>query len=166
MSAMSLLTRTLTPIGVGRKDYSLNAEFATEAIMRSHLERFAYSAELTYWTPPYPLAYGGILQFSDAANNIILYAPNDLKNIIYDMVTVGEYHSLIVASLQKFSWPDFNFVGTVGEVYGYGRAELRLTKGHVCEPGRVYVVAMTQWSEKPTFTVSCSVYGMTDRVIE
>lgn len=162
---MSLLTRTLTPVGVGRKDYSLNAEFATEALIRSHLERVTWSSEWTYWTPPYPLLYGGILQFMDAEDNILPYVPSDLKHIIYDIVTVGEYHSLIAAMLQKFSWPDLNFMETVGGVYGYGRAELHLTKGHVCESGRVYIVAMTQWSEKPTFTVSCNIYGITDRVI-
>jgi hypothetical protein len=152
-------------VGVGRKDYSQNAEFATEALARSHLERAVWSAELTYDTPPYPWIYGAILQFTDAADNVLLYVPNDIKHIFYDMITVGEYHSLIVAALQIYSWPDFNYVETVGGVYGYGRAELRLTKGHVCEPGRAYVVAVSQWSEKPISMASVSVYGMTDRVI-
>lgn len=160
------ITRPLAAVGIGRKDYSMNAEFSTESLIRSHLERSIWLDELTYWTPPFPWAYFSVLQFSDAEGNLLYYAPEDIKYIIYNIVLVGEYHALTVAALQKFSWPEIEYVDTVAEVYGYGRAEIHLTKGHVCEPGRLYAVALTQWSEKDLFTAYSNVHGMSDLVVE
>ena len=93
---------------------------------------------------------------------MLYYVPDDVRYIIYDVVSTGDYQSLIDASLLIYSWPDLDYVETVGEIFGYGRAELHLNKGHVCEPGRVYVIVLVQWSEKALFTVYNKVHGMSD----
>lgn len=162
---MTISTRVVAPLGLGRKDYSLNAEFSTESLIRSHLERSIWTDELTRFTLPYPLAYFTILTFSDAEGNILLYVPDDIKYIIYDLAVVGDYNSLVAAGIQRRSWPGLVLVDTVGLVFGYGRAEIQLKKGHVCEPGLVYTVVLNQWSEKPTFTVYSKVHGMSDSVV-
>ena len=163
---MSRTAFTIPPEGVGRKDYSQSIELAVESAIRSHQERSIWIAELLDEpTETYPTIILTTLPFSDLAGNILDYVPLDVKYLIYDVVTTGDYHTLTATSLQKFTYPDEVYIETIAENYGYGRAELHFKDGHICEPGVIYAIAITQWSEKATFNAYAKAHGMSDRVI-
>ena len=85
---MSRTAFTVTPEGVGRKDYSQSIELAVESAIRSHQERSIWIAELI--DEPivtYPTVILTTLPFSDLAGNILGYVPSDVKYIIYDTDT-------------------------------------------------------------------------------
>lgn len=163
---MSRAAFTIPPEGVGRKDYSQSIELAVEPAIRSHQERSIWIAELI--DEPivtYPTVILTTLPFSDLAGNILDYVPDDVKYLLYDIVTTGDYNALTAVTLQTFTYPGEVYVETIAESYGYGRAELRLTNGHLCEPGLIYAIAITQWSEKATFNAYAKAYGVSDVII-
>lgn len=155
-------TFTVTPTGVGRKDYSQNVEVSVEPVIRSHLSRINWWAEWPYWTPPYPYTWDLILPFFNKAGAVLDYVPEDIIYHIYDIYLYGKYNALTPAILRKYSYPDYIFLEEVAAIYGYGGAHLWISRGYKCEVGRVYTVSGTQWSEKPTFTIDLLVHGMTD----
>jgi len=162
---MSRAAFTVPSEGVGRKDYSQSIELAVEPGIRSHQERSIWISELIDEpTVTFPTLVQTDLGFSDLAGNILDYVPDDVKYLLYDIVATGDYHTLITAALHKYT-RDGAYIETVGSVYGYGRAELRLTNGHLCEPGVTYWVDIVQWSEKATFNVYSKVHGVSDVIM-
>lgn len=163
---MSRRTFTVTPDGVGRRDFSQSVELAVQEAIRSHQERFIWIAELTgEATVPYPTSNLAPLFFLDLAGNLLEYVPDDVKYLIYDIVTTGDYHSLIMTSLEKLTHPGGVYIDTVGEVYGYGKAEIHLANGHLCEPGVMYAVNITQWSELAAYNAYIKAHGVSDVII-
>lgn len=165
MSEYQRRTFTVTPIGVGRPDYSQNVELAVEREIRSHLYRYNWTIESTLATLVYPQAHTILLQFLDGAGNLLNYVPSDIKYLIYDIYVSGDYNALTLAGLYIFSYPAYALLETVAEVFGYGKASIELARGHPCVPGRAYTVALNQWSEHATFNGSFIVHGMSDEVV-
>ena len=163
---MSRRTFTVTPDGVGRRDFSLSVELAVEESIRSHQERSIWIAELIDEpTVAYPTVILTTLPFSDLAGNILDYVPDDVKYLLYDIVTTGDFNALTAVTLQTFTYPDEVYIETIAEAYGYGRATLRLTRGHSCEPGLIYAIAITQWCEKATFNAYAKAHGVSDVIM-
>lgn len=154
-------------VGAGRRDHSKAVEYAVEAMIRSHLRRHIWYAHYdglaSVAFPNYNSV--GPLQFLDADGNVVFYAPDDVTYFIYDVKLTGDYTALTGTSIEKFTWPGLVFVETVTEIYGYGEAEIKLTKGHKCEPGRAYALGFTQWSEKATYSAQLIAHGMADVVV-
>jgi len=162
---MSRRAFTVSPTGVGRRDFSQSVELAVEESIRSHQERSIWISELIDEpTVTYPTLILTDLSFSDLAGNILDYVPSDVKYMLYDIVTTGDYNTLISVGLHKFTREEV-YIETVGSVYGYGETELRLTKGHLCAPGVKYFVDIVQWSEKATFNAYSKVHGVSDVII-
>lgn len=162
----------VTTTGVGRKDYSINVQTAVEPIMRSHQFRqnsvlpsfyvwpvLPFPAVLTAW-----YSWGAIIYFMDLQGNIIDYAPADHAVVLHDISVTGtDQTALTVCGLQKYSYPDWTFIANVALTFGIGKAEIHLTKGHVCEAGIGYIVLFSQWPLfAPTFQVDLTVHGIED----
>jgi len=156
---------TIPTVGVGRADYSQNIELAVEPQIRSHLYRYNWTVETTLDTLTFPEAHVVLLRFEDKAGNLLDYVPSDIKYLIYDIMVSGNYNALTLGALYKYSYPALAYLETVAEIFGYGRAEIKFTRGHRCEPGRVYAVALNQWSEKAQFTGSFVVHALSDVVV-
>jgi len=162
---MSRSAFTVPPEGVGRKDYSQNISLSVEPAIRSHQERSIWISEvIDEPTVAYPTLVQTDLGFSDLAGNILDYVPDDVKYLLYDIVTTGDFNALIAVGLHKFTRGGV-YIETVGARYGFGRAELHLTNGHLCEPGVVYWVDIVQWSEKATFNAYSKVHGVSDVIM-
>jgi len=163
---MSRTVFTVPPKGVGRKDYSQSIELTVEPTIRSHQERFIWIAELIDEpTKTYPDSNLALIYFRDLNGNLLEYVPDDVKYLLYDIVTTGDYHSLIMTSLEKLTYPGEVYIESVGEVHGYGKAELHLSNGHLCEPGVMYGVNITQWSEKANYNAYIKTHGVSDVII-
>jgi len=168
---MSRRSFTVTPDGIGRPDFSQNIELAVESEIRSHQYRYNWTVEATLFTYDFPDTYFVLLQFQDEAGNVINYVPSDVKYLIQDLFMSGDYNALTIAALEKYSYPlvltDPNaaYLETIAMVFGYGSAKIVLTKGHVCEPGRAYLVSLNQWSELDEFTASFIVHAYTDLMV-
>lgn len=160
-------TFAIQSVGVGRQDYSKGVEYSVEAMIRSHLRRHIWYA---FYNDLAAVAYPnyntvGPLQFLDADGNVLFFVPDDVTYMIYDVKFTGDYYSLARTSIEIYTWPGLVYVETVAEVFGYGGAEIRLTKGHVCEVGRVYAMGFTQYSEKPTYGGQLVAHGMADVIV-
>jgi len=157
---------TITPTGVGRRDYSQSAEYSVAPIIRSPQRRHVWTDRETLTTLPYPyISKAYILAFIDGSGNVVNYVPDDVGYQIYDIHVGGNRNSLTSCSLGKYAWPTYAYIESVVGIYGYGEAVVEFTKGHKCEPGVVYIVLAGQWSEKPTYTISYTVLGMADEII-
>jgi len=169
---MSRETFTVETVGVGRKDYSQSVELSVEPEVRSHQYRYNWTveAQLDTFEDPEDIHFTPLL-FQDRSENVIGYVPSDVKYLIYDVYVSGDYNALTIAALEKHSYPidpddpDASLLEAIAIVFGYGSAKIELTEGHVCEPGRAYMVSLNQWSEKTTFTVSFIVHAYTDLIL-
>ncbi|GAI38938.1 unnamed protein product [marine sediment metagenome] len=169
---MSRKSFTVPTIGVGRADYSQSIELSVEPEVRSHQYRFNWTAEalLDTYEDPEDVHFTPLL-FEDKAGNVLGYVPSDVKYLIYDVYVSGDYNALTIAALEKYSYPlvltDPNaaYLETIAIVFGYGSAKIALSEGHICEPGRAYLVSLNQWCEKPTFTASFIVHAYTDWIL-
>jgi len=163
---MSRESFTVTPTGVGRRDFSQSAEYSVAPIIRSHQSRQVWTEFETLITYPYPFtARAYILAFIDGSGNVLNYVPADVGYQIYDIHVGGDSNSLTVCSLAKYAWPTLAFIESVVGIYGYGEVIIEFTKGHKCESGVVYVVQAGQWSEKPTYTISFTAHGIADEIV-
>ncbi|GAG59005.1 unnamed protein product, partial [marine sediment metagenome] len=159
-------------VGVGRKDYSQSVELSVEPEIRSHQYRYNWTVEATLDTyeDPEDVHFTPLL-FQDRAGNILDYVPSDVKYLLYDVYVSGDYNALTIAALEKHSYPidpddpDASLLDPIAIVFGYGSAKIALSEGHICEQGRVYLVSLNQWCEKPTFTVSFIVHAYTDLIL-
>jgi len=153
-------------LGVGRVDYSVQAELHVEPLVRSHLHRCQWTVEALLPTLAYPDANLALFVFMDAAHIPLFYVPNDMKYIIYKLSCTGNYNSLTFAYLARFTWPALNFVEAIVEAYGYGKATARIINGHVCVPGFAYGGSINLWSEKAAYTASLVAHGMADERVD
>jgi hypothetical protein len=84
--------------------------------------------------------------------------------VLHDIEVSGNRDAVTVAGLYKYSYPDYSFVEAICSVLGQRSASIHLTKGHVMEPGRVYGVLCSQYSEFSDFTYSMTVNAIEDRI--
>lgn len=168
---MSRRAFTVVPTGVGRSDWSQNVELAVQAEVRSHQYRYNWAVEAELDTYAFPDTHFVLLEFQDEAGNILNYVPSDVKYLIYDLFMSGNYGALTIAALEKYSYPlvltDPNaaYLETIAMIFGYGSAKIKITEGHLAEPGRAYMVTLNQWSEQATFTASFVVHAYTDLMV-
>ncbi len=168
---MSRRSFTVSPLGVGRPDYSQSIELSVEPEIRSHQYRYNWTVEATLDAYDFPDTHFVLLEFQDKDGNVIEYVPSDVKYLIYDLYTSGNYNALIIAALEKYSYPlvltDPNaaYLETIAMIFGYGSAKIVLSEGHLCEPGRAYMVSLNQWSELDEFTASFIVHAYTDLMV-
>lgn len=174
-------TFAVVPTGVARADWSQSIELSVQPEVRSHQYRYNWTVEslpFDYPDPdevldtyPFPEYHAVLLVFQDRAGNVLEYVPSDVKYLIYDIWVTGDYNALTMATLEKFSYPlvltdpDAAFIETVAKVFGYGKAEIHLSKGHLCEAGIAYMVPWTQWSEKEKFRASFIVHAYSDVIV-
>jgi len=162
---------TVTPTGVGRRDWSQSIELAVQAEVRSHEYRYNWAVEAELDTYAFPDTHFVLLQFQDEAGNVLDYVPSDVKYLIYDLFMSGDYNALTIAALERYSYPlvltDPNaaFIETIAMIFGYGSAKIKLTEGHLAELGSAYMVSLNQWSELDEFTASFIVHAYTDLMV-
>ena len=163
---MSRESFTVTPTGVGRRDHSQSAEYSVSPIIRSHQRRNIWTGIDTLITLPYPYrAIAYLLAFLDGSGNAVNYVPDDVGYQIYDIYVGGDRNALTECILAKYAWPTYAYIESVVHVYGYGEAKVEFTKGHKCESGVVYIIWATQWSERPTYTITHTVHGIADEIV-
>lgn len=155
--------------GIGKRDYSQVIEFATEASFRGHQRRYVLTVEYPgIPTPPFPIFYGIGYQFFDAEGNVVIPAPEIPYHIHKVTVTTGRA-ALVLAGLYRFaSLADadiWNVEKWYGDIYGYGKAELIYTNGIRTEQGKVYGVAIAEYSERPTFDLLLSTDGLYEVIV-
>jgi hypothetical protein len=153
---------------VGRKDYSLLVERSVSPIMRSHQTRSNWTAYGTLDTLEYPNVWAALLGFW-VGGTLVVYVPaqedgKPVRYVLHDIEVSGNRDAVTVAGLYKYSYPDYSFVEAICSVWGQRSASIHLTKGHVMEPGRVYGVLCSQYSEFSDFTYSMTVNVIEDRI--
>ena len=162
---------TVVPTGVGRRDWSQSVELSVQPEVRSHQYRYNWAVEAELDTYAFPDTHFVLLEFQDRAENVLEYVPSDMKYLIYDLFMSGDYNALTIAALEKYSYPlvltDPNaaYLETIAMIFGYGSAKIKLTEGHLAEPGRAYMVSLNQWSELAEFTASCIVHAYTELMV-
>lgn len=162
---------TVVPTGVGRRDWSQSVELSVQPEVRSHQYRYNWAVEAELDTYAFPDTHFVLLEFQDRAENVLEYVPSDMKYLIYDLFMSGDYNALTIAALEKYSYPlvltDPNaaYLETIAMIFGYGSAKIKLTEGHLAEPGRAYMVSLNQWSELDEFTASFIVHAYTDLMV-
>jgi len=137
----------LVPVGVGRRDYSINAELFTVPITRSYQDQVAWYAHFPSLPCPIPDWYLVSLDFLDEEGNLVPYAPTS-DYYIYSAETTSDRNSLVVIGLA---------VGTAlvveelfGIVFGYNSAKIEITKGIRTVKGKYYYVYFADYSGLPT----------------
>lgn len=178
---MSRRAFTVVPTGVGRRDWSQSIELSVQPEVRSHQYRYNWAVESRPFDYPdpdevldtyaFPDTHFVLLEFQNRAGNVLEYVPSDVKYLIYDTFMSGDYNALTIAALEKYSYPlvltDPNaaYLETIAMIFGYGSAKIKLTEGHLAEPGRAYMVSLNQWSEKAKFRASFVVHAYTDLMV-
>jgi hypothetical protein len=180
------LTKTfaVAPLGVGRKDYSLSVEYATESLVRSHQTKQCWSAQYDVGTAPYPPSDFGVLFFDslpgekgdgDFVPGYTIYATkrtNYFSEVDFTtdadslwMVKFGKYATLddvIADSLLV----DIFAAGFAEEIlwrgYGYQGIHFNFTAPLPTDLEKVYAFITRTLVEKPTFEWLILVSGVED----
>jgi len=150
--------------GVGRKDYSAVVEYATQASMRGHQLRYSAVASFTLPTVPFGVFYTLYFAFPGP----LVEAPAEPRHF-YSILNTTERNALVICAFYRFAseadyWafiPDKWY----GTMYGYGGAELRFTNGIKSEEGKVYAVALAEYSANPTFTIHMTCHSLLEEVV-
>ena len=111
---------TVPEKGIGRKDYSRNVETSVEPIIRSHQLRTVAIVDLTYYSFAWPYI---------TAVPFLIPAENLYDRSIQILEAQAETNNLVVLSLTKYLG-DIP-VDTIAASYGYGKAEIKFTKGFI-----------------------------------
>lgn len=167
-------TYPLIAVGVGRVDYSKNAEVMTEPVARSHLSRRSW---VGYWenypTQIYPNTDAAIfLFFSD--HHAFQFAAPAIIHHIKDISFSTNRNSLVYLKFAKYAtfWDMIDDETHMGpgpeevfwEEWGYGGVEVKFSKGIPTEEGHYYANHVASYSEKPTFTYNIQVHGLADLI--
>ena len=160
---------TVPPVGIGRRDYSEAVEFASEASFKGHQRRDCWTFEAPgVPTVPFPGFYAIALGFWDAEHVPVIPAP-DIPFHIYKVTITTGRAALAIAGFYRFaSLADagiWNVEKWYGDSYGYGKAELVYTNGIRTLEGKVYCVALAEYSEMPTFDVRMNADGLHEEVV-
>jgi len=156
--------------GIGRKDYSLAVEYASQPALKGWQARNNWALDYEdVPTLPYDWAYVIYLGFFDAEGVLHGEVPSGIVNHIYYVGVTSSRKALVVAALYEFASLDDYWAWIVESEYGYvsayGVAELVFTNGINTKPGRVYAVMWTEYSEKPTFDMRITVNALEEQVI-
>lgn len=166
---MKVETFVIPQRGMGTRDYSEAVEFASQASFRGHQARVNWAED--YYdadTLPFPEINAAALLFFNAAGDTVIEAP-DIPYHIYHIIVTSERNALVVAGFYRFASLADAYIWNVekwyGDVYGYGKAELLYTNGIKTEEGKVYVVALSEYSEEPTFSIHMTANALEEEVI-
>lgn len=160
---------TVAVKGIGRRDYSRAVEFASQATMKGHQVRSNYAYDF-YDVPtvPYPYAYSFLLDWFNAEGEIVTPAP-DIPYHIYKLILTTGRKALAIVGLYRFLSEDDFWIGLIdkwyGDIYGYNAAELVYTNGIKTEEGKVYAVALAEYSEQAAFDIHITINTLMERVI-
>jgi hypothetical protein len=159
---------SVVPLGVGRKDYSLQVEKSVVPLLRSHQTRDSWTLYGTLDTVAYPDAYMCVLSFwVDSTQVYYVPAQEDgkpIRHIVHDIEVSGNRDAVTVAGLYKYSYPDLVFIETICQVFGQRSVSIHLSKGCVLEPGWVYCVPLAQYSGFTNFDYGVTVHGIRDKI--
>lgn len=164
-------TFTIAPGGIGRRDYSLAIEYASQPTLKGFQARNNWAAD--YVDVPKLLSFEWIyvdsLGFYDAEGNLHAEAPVGIVNHIYYVGVSSSRKALVSVGLSVFaSYADYwDWIGekVLGLVNGYGIAELEFTAGINTEPGKVYAILWGEYSEELTFDMRYTVNALEEAVI-
>ena len=154
--------------GVGWKDYTQDTEFATEAFIRTVQERFFYSvffsnlAALTF-----PNVYETRLDF--LVDSVLTRTAPKRPYMFYLLSASTDSNALVYVSLLRYAnYQDF-LNGVVAEylgtAFGYGKAEVELTKGLRTNEGSVYSVQFGEFCGR-NFNMNLVLHGLIGGVEE
>jgi len=134
----------VTPIGVGRKDYSLAVEVAVNPIISSWQRRYQWNLEATI--PAYPTALGALFVFRNPDGTPTTIAPQT-PVYIYDVFCSISRHALAYVDVRSYK-PDFSDMQGIAEDEGYDRVHIKFEKGLRVIPGRIYLAVIMDCSGK------------------
>jgi hypothetical protein len=165
---MQLETFVVPATGIGRRDYSQAVEFASQATMRGHQLRGAVIMDsVVLPTVPWPWCYATPIAFFDAEG--ILRPTPTIPEHFQSIIVTTQRQALVLAGLYRFrTYNDiviWNPDEWYGDMFGYGRAELLYTSGIKTELGKYYAIALAEWSEEPTFTVSFTFSSLQEEMV-
>jgi len=156
--------------GIGRRDYSLAIEYASQPTVKGWQGRNNWAADYEgVPTLPFGWAYMDRLGFYDAKGNLVYEAPSDIVNHIYYAGVASSRKALVNVGIWVFANEADYWAGIVekdlGWVSGYGIAELEFTTGINTEAGKVYALLFGEYSEEPTFDMRYTVNALEEEVI-
>lgn len=163
MSLKERRSTSVTPTAVGRKDYSMNVEYAVEREIRSLQSRFFYSYSFEGLSNvTFPDVYESLLQF--LVNGVLQNtAPTTEPWMIYLIDVTGSRNALCVATLNRYASYEDYLAGTVAEflgtAFGYAEAKLEFTKGVATRSGSVYSVQYADFCDGD-FDMDVIIHGL------
>lgn len=137
----------IVSVGVGRRDYSMNAEMFTAPITRSYQDQAAWYAYFPLLPCPLPFWYLVSLDFLDETGAIVPYAPTP-DYYIYSGEITSDRNSLVVIALAVGT--DLAIEEILGLVFGYNSAKIEMSKGIRTVKGKYYYVFFADYSGLPT----------------
>jgi len=166
-------TYPIVAAGVGRVDYSKNAEIMVETAIRSHLSRRSW---VGYWedvpSSIYPDTNASLFLFF--ADSTLQFAAPSITQHIKDISFSTNRNCLVYAKFAKYAtfWDmidDETHIGpgpeeVIWEEWGYGGVELKFSKGIPTEEGHYYAIQLAAYSEKPTYTYNIQIHGLADLI--
>ena len=165
---MKTETFPVTARGVGRRDYSDAIEFASAATAKGLQARAANTAR--YFGVPvvaWPDFWVMLFLFADEYRVVSEVAPR-IAYHIFNIEVAGEGAALTLAGLYRFATYDDIWMWNVdkwyGDMFGYGKAALDYTKGIKTAEGKYYLIAFSQYTEKPSFNVHIKVNMLNEEV--
>jgi hypothetical protein len=164
---MSRETFTVSPTGVGRKDWSQDVQVQVEPLVRGHQQRDSWSAR---YLLPYPGEWYGVLTFIDENNDDILYVPDTPKYVLYDFSVEASQNILVSCGLAKIEKIEtltdpVNIIEWLFRVYGYGKQSVNISRGYVCEPGYTYLTDLNACTEQPYYYLTTNTFGLDDTLV-
>lgn len=147
---------------MGRRDHSQDVQYSTEQIIRSRQLRFFYAIRYSNLAGiTFPYTYEVPLGFlvDDVIQNVAPLTP-----YFFNLISVAaERNALVVTVLNRYaSYQDYlNYViaEQFGVSYGYGKTDLKYTRGIPTEQGSVYTVYIAEWSGLP-FNLNLAINGL------
>lgn len=163
MSLSRKQSMTITPTGVGRKDWTQQVEVSVEQQLRSLQQRFFYSVHYTGLAGVvFPNVYESPLSF--LVNGVLQNtAPTTRPWMFYLCEVSTDKNCLCVIAFNRYnSYSDYlagNVAEHLGTAYGYGSAKLIFTKGIPTTPGSVYTI---QYAELcgVVFNMDVTIHGL------
>ncbi len=148
-------TFSVTPLGVGLPDYSINVEYGTSDLIRSDQGRVMYSAAYTgVPTLPFFNIYGVALAGLVPASALPFH--------FYEIQFATLINALVYGGFARYDESGVVLEQIMAQKFGYGVVKLKFTKGIPTIEGKYYYILFAVFSGNPTFDLNVNLAGLVE----
>ena len=160
--------RDATPViarGVGRRDYTENVERSTQPFvtMTQRQDRFNFAGMWNLTTRTYPSSFVWPFFMPQEDGSWELEASTIVAHFFEIGISLTTNHLCVIGLIRYASEADYdasNIAERFPQLFGYGSAKVRYSKGIPTSEGSVYAILFSGWNESATVDTVIEVTGL------